>query len=482
MLGSLRKFSNSIFAKILLFIVIIPFVFWGMGPLFTGGNQNIIVEIDNEKFTTTEFTNYINNIVTAEQKIDKNLIDNLLMNFISDKIVTKDVNYFDIKLSDNSLSKIIKNEKLFQKNNKFSRVEYEKFLVNNSLNAVSVELNLSKQEKKGQLLKLISGGIVPPDFLINNVYNKEKQERIIDLINLSNFLNKNIVITNKDIREYYEANKNQYNETYKNINFIKLIPKNLTGNEEYTNLYFEKIDEIDNLIAEGNDLTFIANRFNLKNVVSLKLNNKGYDIKKDKVKELPQILIDKIFRIGEDSQPFIIEFEDKYFVIDVSKTEIIQSPINEKTVQEDIKLNLGKKIKRKLLSEIISKIERNKFTENDFKKLSNDENLNIQKIKIEHKNDNKILKNEIIEQIYKFSQDQIIIVTDLSMKENYLINIKKINNKLIKKDSEEYKKYANLSKSQLANSIYNTYDGYIKNKYNININYQALEGIKSNFK
>ncbi len=156
----------------------------------------------------------------------------------------------------------------------------------------------------------------------------------------------------------------------------------------------------------------------MKNVVSLKLNNKGYDVKKTKIKELPQILIDKIFKISEDGQPFIIEFEDKYFVIDVSKTEIIQSLINEKTVQEDIRLNLEKKIKRKLLSEIISKIEKDKFTENDFKKLSNDENLNIQKIKIKNKNDNEILKNEIIEQIYKFSQNQIIIVTYLKIKKN----------------------------------------------------------------
>ena len=31
MLNSIRNFSKTIFAKILLFIVIIPFVFWGMG-------------------------------------------------------------------------------------------------------------------------------------------------------------------------------------------------------------------------------------------------------------------------------------------------------------------------------------------------------------------------------------------------------------------------------------------------------------------
>ena len=49
MISSFRKFSSSIYAKIFLFIVAIPFVFWGMGPVFTGGNLNTIVKIGKNK-------------------------------------------------------------------------------------------------------------------------------------------------------------------------------------------------------------------------------------------------------------------------------------------------------------------------------------------------------------------------------------------------------------------------------------------------
>ena len=55
MLGSIRKFSTTIYAKILLAIVIIPFVFWGMGGVFTSGDKNIIVKIDDEKYSIQEF-------------------------------------------------------------------------------------------------------------------------------------------------------------------------------------------------------------------------------------------------------------------------------------------------------------------------------------------------------------------------------------------------------------------------------------------
>ena len=51
MLGSFRKFSGSIYAKILLGIIIIPFVFWGMGSSITGGRKNVVVVIDKEKYS-----------------------------------------------------------------------------------------------------------------------------------------------------------------------------------------------------------------------------------------------------------------------------------------------------------------------------------------------------------------------------------------------------------------------------------------------
>ena len=48
MLGKLRNFSKSKFAGVLITIIIIPFVFWGMGNVFSGGNKNSVVKINNQ--------------------------------------------------------------------------------------------------------------------------------------------------------------------------------------------------------------------------------------------------------------------------------------------------------------------------------------------------------------------------------------------------------------------------------------------------
>ena len=69
MLGPIRKFSTSIYAKVLLVIMIIPFVFWGMGSQFQGGNKNVVVVIDKEKYSVEDFVNFIQHVVKTHVKI-----------------------------------------------------------------------------------------------------------------------------------------------------------------------------------------------------------------------------------------------------------------------------------------------------------------------------------------------------------------------------------------------------------------------------
>ena len=60
MLGKLRGFTNSKLAGVLVAIIIVPFVFWGMGSVFSGGNTNNIAKINNEAISTQDFIKYVN--------------------------------------------------------------------------------------------------------------------------------------------------------------------------------------------------------------------------------------------------------------------------------------------------------------------------------------------------------------------------------------------------------------------------------------
>ena len=72
MIRSFRNFAKTKFAGILVFIMIIPFVFWGMGSMFSSGNTNTIAKINKTNISTEEFINYLNNTGIPETKIREN--------------------------------------------------------------------------------------------------------------------------------------------------------------------------------------------------------------------------------------------------------------------------------------------------------------------------------------------------------------------------------------------------------------------------
>ena len=137
-------------AKILLAVVILPFVMWGMGDVFRQGDKNIVATINNEKIPVEEFINHLNglNLDLGEMsKKNPNFIDEALNSFISKKIIFLESSFFKINISKNSLAKIIKNEKNFLKDNNFSRTKYEKFLIKNNLNTFQFENSVKKEEE-----------------------------------------------------------------------------------------------------------------------------------------------------------------------------------------------------------------------------------------------------------------------------------------------------------------------------------------------
>tara|TARA_Y100000590_G_scaffold139362_1_gene159620 strand:- start:2144 stop:3586 length:1443 start_codon:yes stop_codon:yes gene_type:complete len=479
MLGSIRKFSGSIYAKILLGIIIIPFVFWGMGSSFVGGSKNVVVVIEDEKYSIEQFGTYINRQVGRKVKASE--VENLLSSFIGEKLIEKEIEYLGITLSDKSLSKLIKHQKDFKRNNEFSRTAYEKFLLENNLTAPTFESILLKQEKKKQLFDYIGGGIVPPKFLINASFNKLNQKRNIQLINLNNVFDKKLNFTENEINTYFKNNKSKYSKIYKSIKFIELKPENLVNDSEFTDLFFKKIDEIDDLVIEGKNFNSIIQKFNLEMPNLYTIDDAGKNIENKIIIKNSKNLINKIFEIDEFAPTILLEDKNNYFLIELVKSENIEMNIANESVKKKIKIDLGQTSKRKFIARLIDKINKNNFSKLDFDKLSQDEVVKIQKILLNGQNDNKILDKEIVQQIYNSSEKKVFIVSDLGFSENYLIYIDKIEKVAIKDNDKDYQKYLNLSKANIRSNLYNAYDNYIKKRYKIDINYQALDTVKNYF-
>ena len=150
MLNIIRNFSKTLFAKILIVIIIIPFIFWGMGGVFNSGNSNNIAKINNHSISTQDFINYINGSKMDPEVIKKNLENNVLEEIlsmlISEKLIELEIKDLNIFISDKVLvKKIKKNKNFLDDNKKFSRIKYEKFLLSQNLTAASFEKELKKE-------------------------------------------------------------------------------------------------------------------------------------------------------------------------------------------------------------------------------------------------------------------------------------------------------------------------------------------------
>ena len=111
MATSIGKLSKSFFVKLLVGIIILPFVFWGMGDVFRGGNQNVIATIDSKKVSTQEFVNYFNRLNLNEEQIKNlpktNLMEKILSEYIGRKVMALEIEKSGIIVSDNMLSLVI---------------------------------------------------------------------------------------------------------------------------------------------------------------------------------------------------------------------------------------------------------------------------------------------------------------------------------------------------------------------------------------
>ena len=177
MISKLRDFSKTKLAAVLVAIIIVPFVFWGMGSVFNSGNTNTIVKINKKNISTQDFMDHLNysNISTQiiKDNLENNILEDVLGDLISKTLLEMEIKEMNLKISEESLAKEIRSNKNFlDENKKFSRTKYEKFLLSNNLSAPMFELQLKNRELQKHLFDFIGAGTITPNFLIDKKYEE----------------------------------------------------------------------------------------------------------------------------------------------------------------------------------------------------------------------------------------------------------------------------------------------------------------------
>ena len=489
MLNSFRNFTKSFWAKILLVIIIIPFVFWGMGGVFRGGSQNTVAKINNYNISTKNFMEHINSLnINPEiirENINNSIIEQLLSDLINKTTLSLQSKDLEIVLSDNILSEIIKkDEKFLDKNNQFSRTKYEKFLISNNFNAALYEKNLKNEQTNKLLFNYVSGGTFPPSFLVKNTYDYQNKKLTVQAISLNPLYKKEQDFDEASIKKYIDDNRDNLKEDFISIRFASINPLSLVDSKEFNELFFEKIDEIENLIINDANYEEIVKNYNL-NVTTVKLINKdGNNENGILQKNVNQGLINKIFELKfkEVKDINLLEYENEYALVVIDEIKNSIPNITSKKFKEKIIRGLINRDIFEYNTKLMAKIKTNSLTESDFVQLAKTSQIDIKDISINDIRDNNFFSTKSNNQIFKLREKNFTIVDEIEKNQTFLILVKEIQKTNLDKTSDEYDKYYYETVISLKNNIYSSFDHYINQKYKVEINYQTLERLKNYYR
>ena len=484
MLTSIGKFSKSFFIKLLVGIIILPFVFWGMGDVFRGGNQNVIASIDSEKVSTQEFLNYLRRLNLKEEQIKNlpktDLIEKILSEYIGKRVMALEIEKLGITINDNSLRNIIKNDEIFFKNNKFSRTEYEKFLIKSGVTAPLFEANIVEQEKRRQFLSSLSSGIVIPQILVKKEYRKENQIKTIKYIDLEKYHSKNIP-TAESKRALYERNKNVFFTEFKSINYAEITPEKIAGNKEYDENFFKQLDKLENNVLDGQSFNESARNYNLEIISINKINANKEDESKNKIKDFSDNLFKKIYNLKSVQSPEVVNLDNKYYLAEISSIEKKNRPFDDPEVQEALNAQINFKTKIENNTSILKDISMGALDKEKFIEFASDNNLEIKDYKIDNLKDNKIFSEGIIKRIFLTKDGEIDLITNNTLTKSFLVLPIKTEYKELKKDTNEYEQFEAKARLNLINKIYQSHDSNLNEKYKVELNQRTIERVKNSF-
>jgi len=225
MLNKLRNLTKTLFAKILIILIIMSFASWGIGDLFRSQANNHVAKINNYK-VTPQYLDYRTNIMVEQYKdryrqyfsqeaeIDKNAMQIIALRaIVEEELIKSEAQYLGYKTNQMMAFSLLKKNSVFlDEQGNFDQRKLKSYITQNNLNEKNIFANISKD---------IINNIFDQSFS-NKSFNFEKlyklqsdfinQTRTIKLITLNspNNLNYNINPSESELLDFYSSNKDNY--------------------------------------------------------------------------------------------------------------------------------------------------------------------------------------------------------------------------------------------------------------------------------
>ncbi len=240
MLRYLRENTGNWIIKIFLGIIVVVFVFLGVGSMGSK-NDNSVAVIGDEPITVNEFQDAYRRLVEQmRQRFGDNLNEDLLKvlnvkqqamdSLIEQKLVAKEAEKLDIMVSDKELQEVLISIPEFQIDGVFDLEHYKRILGLNSLNPEIFEMRQRAAMKENKVRDMVLSGITVSDMEARTWYIFENTQVAVNYIKVDPLSFTDVRPTEEQIKKEYEENRTLYqSEPRRKAVYLKFSPEDHEG-------------------------------------------------------------------------------------------------------------------------------------------------------------------------------------------------------------------------------------------------------------
>lgn len=219
MLDAMRKRTDSVLLKGLFVIIVLVFLFWGVGTV--GQNQTeVAATVNDHTITRREFDRAYQNIGAMYRNLGADLAppaellrEQAMQQLISNQLMLQEAARIGLEVDEGELRDSIMAMPQFQQDGRFDKDGYIQILQMNSLKPSDFEELQRQQLLSNKLQELVRRGVHVTDQELRDRYGFENERVDLRVLRVpsARFYDQ-VQVNEDDVRKYYEENQERYRD------------------------------------------------------------------------------------------------------------------------------------------------------------------------------------------------------------------------------------------------------------------------------
>jgi peptidyl-prolyl cis-trans isomerase D len=386
MLDLLRKKTQSPFIQGTILIIVLVFIFWGVGSGIND-NLNIVATVNNEGIPYEDFQKAYNQLTTQYRNqfggnLPKGLLENLdlesqtIDQLIQRTLLRQGAREMGIMVSNLEVQQAVEKMEAFRTNGSFNVEQYKNILSSSGMMPSSFEASMRTDLLSGKVLSHLARFAKLTPLEVNEQFGFDNKEISIEYISFSgsdfkeaieagdeellsfyeenknnymtdpqvklNFLlfpykaDEKLVITDEEIESFYRQNFNRYSIPEQRSARHILIKTSAEDSEDALSEKLNRAEQVLELAKTGEDFTELAKQFS-----EGPTGPKGGDLGSFSRGRMVKPFDDAVFALNEGEISDIVETQFGFHVIKVEKIEPAHTRALEE-VKDEITFQLQK--------------------------------------------------------------------------------------------------------------------------------------------